>query len=478
MIFKQLTDRFLVVFFTLLTAISLSAQDQAAIEAGKTLFKNNCAACHNKDMKTKMTGPALGGTQERWSAYPGSDIYNWIRNSQAMIANGHPRATELWNEWKPTVMNSFPNLSDADIANLLIYIDAVYTGKDGGAAATATAVVDECAVPEKAESSNKVIYAFLFVVLALLAVILTRIISNLNYMAEVKEKGEEAVKPRTLTEVLTSKGVISFVIFAAIFVGGYWTVNNAINLGRQQGYQPEQPIKFSHITHACQHKIDCNYCHDGARRSKHSVIPAANTCMNCHKAIKNGSKYGTAELTKIYASIGFDPSTDKYIENYENMSDEDIKKIYTKFIADTYIADKGKLDADGEELIESQWNGIVNALTNKKAGDNKIQGPIEWVRIHNMPDHVYFNHAQHVSVGKIACQTCHGPVEQMEVMKQYAPLSMGWCINCHRKTEVKFADNQYYDNYYELYHKEIANKKRDKVTVEDIGGLECQKCHY
>ena len=83
-----------------------------------------------------------------------------------------------------------------------------------------------------------------------------------------------------------------------------------------------------------------------------------------------------------------------------------------------------------------------------------------------------------MTVAGLECQTCHGPVEQMEVVSQYAPLSMGWCVNCHRKTEVKFADNKYYDNYYQLYHDQIKMHKRDKVTVDDIGGSECQKCHY
>jgi hypothetical protein len=135
------------------------------------------------------------------------------------------------------------------------------------------------------------------------------------------------------------------------------------------------------------------------------------------------------------------------------------------------------LDNDGERLIKDQWEGIVTALTDEVTGDDKIQGPIEWLRIHNLPDHAYFNHAQHVTVGKVECQQCHGPVEQMEVVQQYAPLSMGWCINCHRETEVQFSDNEYYTSYAK-YHEEIANGEREKVTVEEIGGLECQKCHY
>ncbi len=133
------------------------------------------------------------------------------------------------------------------------------------------------------------------------------------------------------------------------------------------------------------------------------------------------------------------------------------------------------LDENGRSTVENQWDGIVKALKNDSNG--KIQGPIEWTRIHNLPDHAYFNHAQHVAVGQVKCQKCHGPVEEMEEVYQYSTLGMGWCINCHRETEVKFNDNPFYDQY-ERYHQELKSGKREKVTVADIGGLECQKCHY
>jgi mono/diheme cytochrome c family protein len=436
---------------------------------GKELFRNLCASCHNRNMKDKLTGPALGPSTANWADYPREDLYNWIRNSQSMIASGHPRATQLWSEWKPTVMTAFPNLTDEQIESILLYINNVYTG--AGQAPKGDGVV---ATAVEAPAPNNTIYYILFGVLLLLSAFLANIVYNLNYMAR-RQAGEELPPRKTVWQVLTSKGVVAFIVFALVVLGGYTTVNNAISLGRQQGYAPEQPIKFSHATHAGLHKIDCQYCHDGARRSKHSIIPAANTCMNCHKAIKVGSQYGTAEISKIFASIGFDPSQDKYIENYESLSEEEIEKIYKKWIGDSYVAENGSLDAKGESVIEQQWADIKSSLTNgiKKT----IPGPIEWVRIHNLPDHAYFNHAQHVTVGKVECQTCHGKVEEMEVVKQYSPLSMGWCINCHRQTEVKFGDNEYYKNY-QKYHEEIKSGKRSKVTVEEIGGLECQKCHY
>jgi hypothetical protein len=355
---------------------------------------------------------------------------------------------------------------------MLLYIDGVYSGTYPPKAA---GVNTNALVSDQSTNANKWFYPSILVFLGLLAYLLSVVIDNLNKLSAAKDG--RPYKSKTLIQQLTSKGMISFLIFAAIILGGYTTVTRAINFGRQQGYEPDQPIKFSHATHSGLNKIECQYCHDGARRSKHSVIPAANTCMNCHKAITYGSKYGTAEITKIFASTGFDPNTNKYIENYERLSNDSIKKIYSEWISSKYIENNNlkTLDAAGVNAVEKQWKDIVNSLTSEL--DKKIQGPIEWKRIHNLPDHAYFNHAQHVNVGKVACQTCHGEVEKMEVVKQVSPLSMGWCINCHRQSEVKFADNEYYKSY-EKYHEEIKSGKRDKVTVADIGGLECQKCHY
>jgi hypothetical protein len=201
--------------------------------------------------------------------------------------------------------------------------------------------------------------------------------------------------------------------------------------------------------------------------------------MNCHRAIKVGSQYGTQELTKIYASIGYNPSTDTYVGGYDSLSNEEIKNIYMKWLTDEYVKaeDMDVIDEKGSQEVEDQWNAIVASLTNDQK--KSVAGPIEWVRVHNLPDHVYFNHAQHVTAGQVECQQCHGKVEEMEVLAQYAPLSMGWCINCHRESEVKgFDDNPYYHQEYMKYHEELNNGDREKVTVEDIGGLECQKCHY
>jgi len=439
-------------------------------DAGKTLFQNYCASCHNKNMKDDLTGPALGGVQERWAAYPREDLYAWVKNSQVLIKAGHPRALELWTKFKPTVMNSFPAMTPEDVESILLYVDAQLIPK--GPVASAGAKGSTTA----SGSSNKFVYWILFGVLAIVVVILARVIGSLKHIVATSE-GQTVPHGKTIIQQLTSKGVIGFLIFALVVLGGYTTVNNGIAFGRQQGYQPDQPIKFSHETHAGVQGIDCQYCHDGARRSKHAVIPASNTCMNCHRAVKKGSEFGTQELTKIFVSIGYDPSTDQYIDNYDKLSNDEIKAIYTRWIADNYNKDNSltSIDRKGERTVEEQWKNIETSLTNDLK--ENVSGPIEWTRIHMLPDHVYFNHSQHVTVGKIKCQQCHGKVEQMPDMYQYSPLSMGWCVNCHRETEVQFTGNDYY-NTYKQYHDAISKGERSKVTVEDIGGLECQKCHY
>ena len=167
-------------------------------------------------------------------------------------------------------------------------------------------------------------------------------------------------------------------------------------------------------------QISCIYCHSGAERGKTAGIPSANVCMNCHKFVRKGPTTGTEEIAKIYKALDYDPDKGTYGPN---------------------------------------------------------QKPIQWVRVHNLPDFAYFNHSQHFVVGKIACQTCHGPVQDsMTVAMQYSPLTMQWCIDCHRVTKVKMAGNGYYNDL----HKKLLNKfgNDSLITVETIGGLECARCHY
>lgn len=109
---------------------------------------------------------------------------------------------------------------------------------------------------------------------------------------------------------------------------------------------------------------------------------------------------------------------------------------------------------------------IVSAVDSGKS--------IEWIRIHSLPDHVYFNHSQHVKVGKVTCQECHGDVSKMDIVKQEKDLSMGWCLNCHRTKNIKIGENGYYKHTFQALQK--AGK--DSLSVARMGGEDCMKCHY
>ena len=400
--------------------------DAAAVAKAKTgmdLFKADCTACHAIDRK--VIGPALADVWDKWDTE--ENLIAWVKNSQAVIKSGHAHANKIYEEYNKMPMPAFPTLSDEQVKDVFLYMKAAEKGFDpsnpGGKKETADAAGGATTEgADSGKSNTTLILVGLFAVLAILGAVLFNITSKLSKIAKVAQ-GEsldaiEAVEAASKKALVKKLGVVAVIIAAVLLL--FNIGNGAINLGRSQGYKPEQPIRFSHALHVGQNKIECQYCHTGVEKSRHASIPGTQICMNCHKYVQEGPKYGKDEIKKIYDYSGWDP-------------------------------DKG---------------AFVKAPKN-----------IEWVQIHNLPDHVYFNHSQHVKVGKIECQTCHGKIEEMETVEQFAPLSMGWCINCHRETKVQFADNNYY-SVFEKYHDEIKKGKRAGVTVEDIGGTECQKCHY
>jgi cytochrome c551/c552 len=398
---------FFVSFYT-----GVQAQD------GKALFQQKCASCHA--INKNLTGPALSGVEDRWPNK--ADLYRWIRNSAALIKEGHPRAVEVYNQYNKIQMTAFPELKDADIDAILAYINAPAPGPKGGDP------IPDTVSNKAAESDSALIFGILTIILAVIALILLQVNSNLKRLSDDAD-GVASPEP---VPFWRNKAYIALGAIVLFMFGGYLLFQGASGLGRSQKYQPEQPIYYSHTVHAGVNQISCLYCHNGAMQGKHANIPSVNVCMNCHMGINEYAKGpklyredgtevdGTAEIQKLYQYAGWDPATKSY---------------------------------------------------------NGKGSPIEWVRIHNLPDHVYFNHAQHVTVGKQACQTCHGEIQKMGEVYQYSDLSMGWCINCHRESKVQFTDNKFY-SIYEKFHEDLKNKKMDSVTVEKIGGTECMKCHY
>lgn len=385
---------------------------------GGSLFKANCASCHKPD--AAYVGPALQGARDR---EPSKDwVYKWVANASAM-ANTDPYAIKLKEQFGGVVMTSFPQLGKEDIDAILDYVDS-YTPPSDTKNPSST-------VPQE-DTESTLWYGLLTLILAIIGLTLLQVNSNLKKLTDVKE-GRRTPTP---VPFYRNKAYLLMVIIVLFLIGGYWVVEGAMGLGRQKGYQPVQPIYYSHKVHAGANQISCLYCHTGAQESKHANIPSVNVCMNCHMAVKEYAgdplfrEDGTsvnpnAEIQKLYQYAGWNPDSKKY-------------------------------DKPGK--------------------------PIEWIRIHNLPDLVYFNHSQHVNAGRVQCQTCHGEIQKMDEVRQFADLSMGWCVNCHRTTNVQFNDaaghgNQFY-SLYEKFHQDIQEKKYDSVTVEKIGGTECQKCHY
>ena len=438
----------------LLISTSLHAQDDTAAQEpestetadaaatggdpakGKQLFNQNCAACHA--LNRKMTGPALANVETRLAEEEGLDkewLYAWIRNSAGMISAGDAYAVRIYNEYNQAAMNAFPTLSDQDIDDILAYTAAPPPAP--AAATTTTATAEETGADSGV--TNEIVLGVLLIVFGLLVMMLILVNKTLRRIAEANGVILEREKVAKRTPIWKAFAQNQFLVLVfSIFLllaAAYYAYGWFMQIGIDQGYAPIQPIHYSHKIHAGDNKIECQYCHSSARVSKHSGIPSLNVCMNCHKSIY------------------------EYKGNPEGPSAEDLANGYTN---EFYTAEIKKLyQAVGWDEENQQYTGESQ--------------PVEWVRIHNLPDLAYFNHSQHVTVAGIECQTCHGPVEEMEIMYQYSPLTMGWCINCHRETNVNVADNEYYASIHEELSKRYGV---EKLTAAQMGGLECGKCHY
>ncbi len=413
LLFKQFSRSVLLIAGFAFLGSSAYAQGDAT--KGEAIFKANCTTCHKIDIR--VIGPALGPaitseTDDKW-------LTKWIQNNQALIGAHDKKAVDLYNQNGQAAMTVFAQLSDGDVANILSYVRTEWKTE---LAAKAKAPV----TPVETGPSDLVIYTLIGVIILafIIILVLNKVVNTLERLL-VKNQGlfvEEVAVEKVQVDrfafarkLAKNKKFVFFVLLCGTLALGSWTWITMWNTNMHQGYQPVQPIKFPHDLHAGAMKINCQYCHTGAYKSKNASIPSLNVCMNCHKTVKTESP----EIHKIYDALGYDPTTQKY--------------------------------------------------------DSTKARPMQWIRIHNLPDFAYFNHSQHVVAGKVRCQTCHGPVETMKEVYQYSPLTMKWCVQCHKRTNVDFKGNAYYTKM-EAVHDLIKEGK--PVTVAMMGGIECGKCHY
>ena len=434
----------LLVAFLLFLSLNLFAQPSGkplSVEGakGESLFKLNCASCHA--MNVKLVGPALQDVHQRRSE---EWLLKWIKNNEKLRASGDKDAIAVYNENGKAAMNVFENLSDDQIKSIITYF------KDWTPAEKPKGPVVDPAAPDQGFFSDNTLYILLFLIVILTVVLLilrrtkNQLQTTLNDVEGVTET--EASEPTASQSKMAAfkkksnptivKLLVGTVVALCLAVYGYNF--GATEIAVQQGYAPEQPIKFSHKIHAGDYKMDCKYCHTTVEKSKQASVPSVNTCMNCHKGVQLRERYDgeiSPEIKKIYAAMDYDP-------------------------------DK----PNGQQF-----------------GPNPK--PIKWIRVHNLPDHAFFNHSMHVKGAGLTCQTCHGPVQAMPVIQQYATLQMGWCINCHRERNIDVENNPYYEKLHEKIKADKNNKNSNyskyytkdgkiNVTAAQNGALECSKCHY
>lgn len=401
----------------LLSFLILSVSSVFGADAAK-LFKQNCAVCHRLDA-TKLTGPGLAGIatrvpSEKW-------LFDWVKNNEKVKKSGDAYAAKINAEYGGASMNVMEGvLSDDEIKSVIEYIKNPPVETP---AAGVTATSTEGTTAQSNPINTLLVLGGIIALLLILAIVLRSTKYNLlNVIAQKKNQPEVSDSGwwgETKIWMSQHKRTVALGIIILLLSLSKMAWDGMMNIGVFTGYKPEQPIKFSHKIHAGDNAINCQYCHSSVEKSRHAGIPSPNVCMNCHKGIDKGPVTGTAEIAKIYEAIGWDPATQKY---------------------------------------------------------DKAPKGIKWVKVHNLQDFVFFSHQQHVKVGKLDCSNCHGDVKTMTVAEQVQPLTMGWCVDCHRKTEVAgMKDNP----YYEELHKKLAEKyKGQKITVDKMGGIECAKCHY
>ncbi|MEJ6775851.1 MAG: cytochrome c3 family protein [Crocinitomicaceae bacterium] len=412
---------------------------------GDALFKAKCATCHQvfKD----GTGPKLYEVRQKWTdggAAEGS-IFQWVNNWKNAVAID-PYAKTVSN-WSETAMSAFPELSKEQITSIFDWVDSQEqaTTKNGGDPLSVSAVEQESSL-----SWAWIIMGVIFVVIILAVGGVRRQLKAASSEMEGKAIDDDMTYTDELKQWAWANrkvvvvGIISIVLglVVALFLSLY-------SVGLVENYQPSQPISFPHSVHAGTNAIDCKYCHNSVTKSKSAGLPTVNVCMNCHKQISGETPEQQEQIQKIYDAAGYDPSG------------------------------AGRYTGDTKEII--------------------------WNRVHVLPDHVYFNHSQHVEVGGVDCKQCHGDMEKMmetakvqtiedlnkvegNIQLSKTTLTMGWCIECHKEKEISNGTlDTKKDGYYDEIHKRLMDGDKElygkyledgKVTVMELGGWECAKCHY
>ncbi len=447
---------------------------------GKDLFEKNCRVCHHIG-EGKLVGPDLMDVTKRrdrpW-------LEKFIRNSQEVIQSGDPVAVKLYEEHNKSLMPSFTQLSAAEINSIIDYLDKWEPAK----VEVLTVDVNKKTGFTHEEYLRGERYFYGLIPLEAGGNFNctnchnTITSDSLNWNPSAVDLAQSFLDPKGMN-IYQSMGMPGSAIMEKAHQG--------IKMSEQEIYYVTAYL--SHI--------------GGAELKEHKIFPVrlmlfiafaglmtlALIDLFITKRIKYKAVHGVIILVglSVHGWLAVEESQ-RLGRTQDYAPDQPIKFSHLIHAGQNktdcrychFTADFSKSANIPSVNVCLNCHNVVRTGTNSGNFEiNKIHRavasgkPVQWVRVHNLPDHAYFNHAQHANVGKIQCQTCHGKVEEMHILKQQNDLSMGWCINCHRNTKVNFEGNKYYSTYRINPDLDINGNKKD-VTVENIGGLDCMKCHY
>lgn len=365
-------------------------------------------------MEQKLVGPPLKGVHEKYSE---EWLIKWIRNSQALVASGDEKAVAIFEEYNKMVMPAYDNLSDEEIKGVIAHIKVLSDE------AAKTTVVDTSKTNTEVSVEEYGILArygvMVWIAFAILVVLLVLYLINRKLQKDLEAKIANGQINPDQYEILLDAKKIKPATFIAVSILGTVVLLGAAGVYGTKTVGIQQGYAPTQPI-AFSHEL-----HAGT----HNI-----ECSYCHTGVERG-KMATIPSANVCMNC----------HNQIKTESPEIKKI---------------------------WNAVETGR------------PIEWIRIHNLPDFAYFNHLQHYKIAGIACQTCHGEIQEMKVVAQHSNLTMGWCINCHRETEVNLENGYYQEVHAEKIkeHKEAkANNPHaglEGITIANMGGLECSKCHY
>jgi mono/diheme cytochrome c family protein len=464
----------------LISGLAISKPIHAQNTKGKEIFDKNCVICH-KLSEEKLVGPGLKGvTEKRDKAW----LIKFIRGSQEMVKAGDKTAVEVFNANSKIPMPDHKFLSEDDVSQVIEYI-ANY--KPEAAKAVTVDITKKDGFKDDEIKRGERLFLGLIpfekgTTVNCASCHATVLTDSLNFNPSVADLAHAWLEPNgtNLYQVMaspTSQKMTEAHKGIQLSDKELYDISAYFTEVAKEGMDIEKTFPYRFLLFLTLGLLmalalaDLLFFKRVKYKVIHILILLGGLTTHVTLAIQEGINLGRTQNYAPDQPIKFSHK----VHAGQNKTDCE----YCHSIA-SYSKSAGMPSPD---LCMNCHKVVTQGARSGKFEINKIQRAIAsgksipWVRIHQLPDHAFFSHAQHVSAGKVKCQECHGKVEEMDLVYQAADLSMGWCVNCHRRTEVQFTNNKYYESFRKLQD-EVKSGKSKKITVDQVGGLDCSKCHY